>query len=253
MMTDTAPADVVDATAEQLPAVQEPQAGDLMLARAPQAVLEDAQKAARALKDVIDKKPRRVTFNGETYLEFEDLQTLGRFYGVTAKTLSTTYVEFGAVRGFEARAAAVTPTGQEISAAEAMCLDDEKNWRNKPLFQLRSMAQTRACAKALRNVLSWVVVLAGYRATPAEEMEGVAVRDRQNAPPAALTITAKERQAIFVQGHAHGHDDQSIKDWLAAEFGVDRTADILKTDYPKVMDRMSDSTPLPIIESDAAE
>jgi len=32
------------------------------------------------------------------------------------------------------------------------------------------MAQTRACAKALRNVLAWVVVLAGYRPTPAEEM-----------------------------------------------------------------------------------
>jgi len=32
------------------------------------------------------------------------------------------------------------------------------------------MAQTRAGAKALRNVLAWVVVLAGYRPTPAEEL-----------------------------------------------------------------------------------
>lgn len=38
------------------------------------------------------------------------------------------------------------------------------------MFQLRSMAQTRACAKALRNVLAWVVMLAGYKTTPAEEM-----------------------------------------------------------------------------------
>jgi hypothetical protein len=42
----------------------------------------------------------------------------------------------------------------------------------KPLFQLRSMAQTRAEAKALKQVFSWVVVLAGYKATPAEEMTG---------------------------------------------------------------------------------
>jgi hypothetical protein len=41
-----------------------------------------------------------------------------------------------------------------------------------PLFQLSSMAQTRANAKALRNILSWVVVLAGYRSTPAEELDG---------------------------------------------------------------------------------
>jgi len=32
------------------------------------------------------------------------------------------------------------------------------------------MAQTRAGAKAFRNRLAWVVVLAGYRPTPAEEM-----------------------------------------------------------------------------------
>lgn len=49
-------------------------------------------------------------------------------------------------------------------------MNDETNWRGKPLFQLRSMAQTRACAKALRNVLAFVPVLAGYEATPAEEM-----------------------------------------------------------------------------------
>ena len=39
-----------------------------------------------------------------------------------------------------------------------------------PLFQLRSMAQTRANAKALKNRFAWIVVLAGYSATPAEEM-----------------------------------------------------------------------------------
>jgi len=44
-----------------------------------------------------------------------------------------------------------------------------------PWFQLASMAQTRAGAKALRNRLAWVVVLAGYKPTPAEEMtEGTA-------------------------------------------------------------------------------
>lgn len=39
-----------------------------------------------------------------------------------------------------------------------------------PLFQLRSMAQTRAAAKVLREAFSWVVVLAGFAPTPAEEI-----------------------------------------------------------------------------------
>lgn len=149
----------------------------LALGRAPDVVLEEAHKAASALTKVIESKPKKVVLNGKTYLQFEDWQTLGRFYGVTAIVLDTKYVEFGAddekTRGFESRAQALlVGTNQVISAAEAMCLDDEQNWRSKPLFQLKSMAQTRACAKALRNVLAWVVVLAGYQATPAEEMTG---------------------------------------------------------------------------------
>jgi hypothetical protein len=40
-----------------------------------------------------------------------------------------------------------------------------------PLFQLKSMAQTRASAKVYRMVLEFVVKLAGYQTTPAEEMK----------------------------------------------------------------------------------
>jgi hypothetical protein len=64
---------------------------------------------------------------------------------------------------------------------------DEKNWATKPEFQLRSMAQTRACAKALRNAFAWIPVLAGYEGTPAEEMDGV-VEVIPNTTPAAPEV-----------------------------------------------------------------
>lgn len=147
----------------------------LALQRTPDVVIEEARKAAKALADVIDKKPKKVIINDEIYLEYEDWQTLGRFYGVSAAAVSTRHVEFGDVVGFEATAEALLLVNGEtvrISAAEAMCLNDEWKWQDKPLFQLKSMAQTRACAKALRNVLAWVVVLAGYKPTPAEELDG---------------------------------------------------------------------------------
>lgn len=186
---------------------------DIVIARDPEVVLAEAQRAAAALQNVISKKKNKVVFNNEQYIEFEDWQTLAKFYGCTVKVVpgSTRFVQFGDVVGFEATALAVDRDGNEISCAEAMCLNDEANWgkrskfswKNKtdlkqgeetygeftdksgttkakvrigeeqvPLFQLRSMAQTRACAKALRNVFSWVVVLAGYQPTPAEELPG---------------------------------------------------------------------------------
>lgn len=148
----------------------------LALQRAPEIVLEEAAKAASALKDVIERKPNKVVINGKTFLTFEDWQTLGRFYGITAAARSTEYLEQGRVRGYECHAEAIlVSTGQVIGAAQAMCMDDEEKWRSKPLYQLRSMAQTRAQAKALRGVLAWVAVLAGYSPTPAEEMDGKAV------------------------------------------------------------------------------
>jgi hypothetical protein len=49
------------------------------------------------------------------------------------------------------------------------------------------MAQTRACAKVLRTCLAWVVVLAGYEPTPAEEMPDPEKPKAKKAPP---TITA---------------------------------------------------------------
>ena len=147
---------------------------NLAIARDPQEVLDEAMRAAKLLTSVINQKAHPVRFRGETYLEFEDWQTVGRFYGATVRIISTTFVTFGDVVGFEARAECVDQrTGNILSCAESMCLSDEDNWKNKPLFQLRSMAQTRSGSKAFRNVFSWVVVLAGYKPTPAEEMEGV--------------------------------------------------------------------------------
>lgn len=165
-------------------AVYQPEVHEgLTITRAPEIVLAEAKKAAAALGDVIRGKAKPVIFNGEQYLEFEDWQTVARFYGVTAKVVGTSPVTFGDVIGFEARAVVVRNDGAEISAADSMCLNDEPNWKQKPLFQLRSMAQTRACAKALRNVLAWVVVLAGYRPTPAEEMDCVRGFSRPEKPP----------------------------------------------------------------------
>lgn len=164
------------ATQPQLEVVPPEIKDSLIVVRNPTTVLKEAMKAAEALKKVIDAKERQVRFNGETYLENEDWLTIARFYGVTSRIRSTRFVTYGegeySVRGFEATAEAyLVERDRVISMAESMCLSDESNWKSKPLFQLRSMAQTRASSRVLRAVFGWVVVLAGYKPTPAEEMQ----------------------------------------------------------------------------------
>lgn len=191
------------------------QIGELKLWRAPDEVLAEAKQAADALQSVIqNSKIKPVKFGEKEHLLHEHWETLGHFYGYCTKIESTRLVQFDDVRGYEATALLINErTGQVVGQVDSMCLDDEENWgevaeyewqdtfnsagakvgrakvqvgtKAKPLFQIRSMAQTRASAKAFRTKLAWVAVLAGYAPTPAEEM------GRNNASATAAT-PAKE-------------------------------------------------------------
>src|SRR3990167_4393437 len=108
----------------------------LAIQRSPDVVLAEAKRAATALQQIIAAKPKPVIFNGEQYLEFEDWQTVARFYGYVARVATTSPVEFGGVHGFEARADVVDArTGIIVSSADAMCLNDEEKWRARPKYE----------------------------------------------------------------------------------------------------------------------
>ena len=138
----------------------------------PSQIVKNAMEAAKELQRIVDSRNKKLILQGKQYLFFEDWQTLGRFDRTTAKVVDTKELyQDNKLIGFSAKAVALKDE-IEISAAEAECCFDEPNWKNKPRFQLKSMAQTRACAKALRNCLAFIAVLANYEPTPAEEMVG---------------------------------------------------------------------------------
>lgn len=233
--------------------VAQPEQQLLSVSRPPDVILQEAKRAAQALQQVISSKPRKVMFGGKQYVESDDWALIARFYGATSKVRETRFVEFGEVKGFEAMADVIlVSTGQVISSGEAMCLSDEKNWSNKPLFQLRSMAQTRACAKALRNVFSWVVVLAGFAPTPAEEMDGIADYKKNrpiesdNIPPPAKGKKIKEgqRKRMFAIGGEAGHDNDDIHAVLKT-FGFESAKEVLASRYDEICEKLSRSKAAP--------
>ena len=124
--------------------------GNVGMVRAPEAVLAEAHKAAVALQGVLRGKKNPVVFNKEQYIESDDWQLLGRFYGLTAKVVSTTPVDYGGVKGFEARAVVVDiRNGIEVSAAEAMCLNDEDKWSIRAKYEWWEMSLSRCSSSAL--------------------------------------------------------------------------------------------------------
>ena len=151
------------------------------VARNPQDVIDEATNASKLLMQKISSKLKPVIVNGEQYLEFGDWQTVGAFWACSCFVEWTKLIEVGSVMGYEARCNILTRSGVTIASSEAMCLNDEPRWKNKPLYQLRSMAQTRAGSKALRMAFGWVAEMAGYRSTPAEEMNGIAEDKRRES------------------------------------------------------------------------
>jgi len=203
---------------------------ELALQGDPNAVLDAAINAAKALSRVVSQKKKPVIMNGEQYLEFEDWQTLGQFYAVTVKTGDAVMVDIGGVKGARATAQLISlKTGEIIGGAEAYCMRDEDKWGTRPKyeyqdnervkigdepvpwFQLASMAQTRAGAKALRNRLAWIAVLAGYRPTPAEEMTGTEVVQVDQAGHWCKI----HNTAFFLRGKmkSFAHPIAGTKDW----------------------------------------
>ena len=55
------------------------------------------------------------------------------------------------------------------------CSKTEAAFINKPLSACESMAQTRATGKAFRQSFSWIMILAGYSPTPAEEVQSLPI------------------------------------------------------------------------------
>lgn len=223
----------------------------ITVSRPPEVVLAEAQKAAAALAKVISGKAKPVKFNGEVYLEFEDWQVVARFYGISVKVISTTPVNFGDVQGWEAKAEAIHASGHTVSAADSMCLNDEANWRNKPMFMLRSMAQTRACAKALRNVLAWVVVLAGYKPTPAEEMDGVRGFHDTKAQPAKKTAAKPVepmsqidtlKSKVWAKAHEASLSAGKIKEYSISALGKESSKDWNTDDCDAILLWIEDQT-----------
>lgn len=146
-----------------------------------------ATKAANVLMQIMNNKPKKVVMNGEQYLEFEDWQTIGQFFSHTTGTEWTKPItQEGKIVGYEAKANLYNKDGAIIGGAEAACMRDEKNWAEKPDFQLRSMAQTRAMAKALRSRFGFVAVLGGFKPTPVEELDGMVTSEPQGFSKTAI-------------------------------------------------------------------
>jgi hypothetical protein len=194
----------------------------------PVEVVERASRVADALKGVLDRQGLTATIGGKRHVLVEGWTTLGAMVGVTAVPVHTAPLDgdapSGKTFGYEARVEARTLDGRVIGAADAMCTRAESRWRSADDYAIRSMAQTRATSKALRGPLGFVVTLAGYVATPAEE---IPVDPAPTPAPTGPPVTA-EQVALIREAYATlGWTPQKLTMEMVAAGLVDTSGDSL--------------------------
>lgn len=140
------------------------------------AVIDAATGMAAPLARIIEEQRLFTDIRGRRHVRVEGWTLLGSMLGVFPVVCWSRPVE----GGWEARVEARTRDGAIVGAAEAECLRAESTWRDRDDYALRSMAQTRATSKALRLPLGFVIQLAGFETTPAEEMPA---DDTPTGPP----------------------------------------------------------------------
>jgi len=130
--------------------------------------LETAKTKAAILAEIVEDQGLFTIIQGKKHLHVEAWKTIGKGYGYSPQIEWTRPIETG---GWEARCIFTDLTGEQVGSGEAECgTYGDGPWVDRASYAQRSMAQTRAISRAGRNCLDWVVVLAGYSATPFEEM-----------------------------------------------------------------------------------
>ncbi len=153
----------------------------------PAEVIEAATATAEALTSILEERKLYAVMGHDKdgkerrHVQIEGWALLGSMTGVFAATVWTKEIldpKTGKPIGWEARAETHTLAGALVGAAEAECRWAEDNWSDRDSFAIKSMAQTRAQSKSLAMPLRFIVELAGFAGTPAEEM----IKTEEDAP-----------------------------------------------------------------------
>lgn len=190
----TIPADAVEVVTEE-----EPQTNEVAIVEHDQSSLPDyailnpdipmrakidvATDVADCLSNLVKSQGLVVTgLNGRNkdaeYVTVEGWEVLGTMLGIVPVTtiIDEMKNDKGRVIGYRARATLYQNPiiendnivgGTVIARAEATA---DKSGFQKDLFAIASMAQTRALGKAYRMGLSWIMKMAGFEGTFAEDM-----------------------------------------------------------------------------------
>lgn len=160
----------------------------------PQAIAEFATE----LKDLIVKNGLFANIKGKNYVNVEGWQIAGAFTGTypiveTVENLST-----DKICRYRAEVSLRDKNGIKVGYGVAICTNKESGKTNFDEYAVASMAQTRAVGKAYRMKIGWLLKIAGYETTPAEEMDAVVTEAQTVEKPSSNRLDFEDLREELV-------------------------------------------------------
>ncbi|TAL08201.1 MAG: hypothetical protein EPO02_13520 [Nitrospirae bacterium] len=159
-----------------------------------------AKKQAQELTKFARANQLSVNIAGKQYMHVEGWQFIGTLNGLTdiVQTCERVPTEGKEIK-YKAVVEIINQNGTVISRGFAFASNLEKKKTSFEEYAVASMAQTRAIGKAYRNFLAWIVKMAGYEATPFEEID----KDKMESD------LGKAKQNVFKALKDAGYTDSS--------------------------------------------
>lgn len=153
----------------------------------PEAMLAAGAKKAAALRKVVEQAGLALDLGGKRYVRVEGWTSLAALMGAVVREVEVTERDGAYTAVVEL---VRLSDGLVLSRASAECGHDEEAWAKRPPYARRSMAITRAAGKVCRLAYSWVMALAGYEPTPAEEIVDLQQPTKAQAAPQTQAATS---------------------------------------------------------------
>lgn len=202
-------------------AVREPER--LEITKTPEAMVTMATRMANVLADIVERRGLFTTIRGKKYPHVEAWMTIARMDNVVCREVPDGVAAL-ADGSYEATVELIRLSdGLVIGRGSAVCgAPNDGEWTGRPAHMKRSMAVTRATSRAFRQQYSWIMALAGYEPTPADEMPG----NDEPVPPAGETeellgVESRDGTAKAGTGAASSFDVRTTPDGLAFGFLLD--------------------------------
>lgn len=163
---------------------------------------------ATTLKKLIIENKLFTPIKGKNYVNVEGWQIAGAFMGIYPIVEKVEDLSDGTRYRYRSEVTLRDKDNNIVGTGMAICTNREPGKTNFDEYAVASMAQTRAVGKAFRMKIGWLLKVAGYETTPAEEMD--AIQEAQTVEKAPKYTIREISYATSQLEHAKSMDELKV-------------------------------------------